>query len=47
MIRTCRLCLGEYRYDKVKKYKHGLQMCTKCQDVIIDLSLTANSLLRH
>ena len=47
MKRTCRLCLNEYRYANVKKYGHGLQLCTKCQDVIIGLCITADSFVRH
>ena len=47
MKRICSLCLQERRYNIVKKYEHQLQLCTKCQDVIIELSLTATSLLRH
>ena len=47
MKRICSLCLQEVRYDKVKKYPHKLQLCTKCQDVIIDLSLTVKSFVRH
>jgi len=47
MKRICSLCLDEYMYDKVKKYKHKLQLCTKCQDVILDISLTATSILRR
>jgi hypothetical protein len=40
MRRICSLCLQERHYAKVKKYPHKLQLCTKCQDVIADLSLT-------
>ena len=47
MKRICSLCLDDYPYHKVKKYKHKLQLCTQCQDVMIDLSLTAESLLRR
>jgi len=47
MKRTCTLCLSDYPYNKVKRYEHGLQLCTNCQDVIVDLSLTAKSFLRH
>ena len=46
MKRICSLCLSEYPYQKVKKYEHKLQLCVKCQDVILDLNLTAQSLLR-
>jgi len=39
MKRTCNLCLGDFRYDKVKKYStgranHSLQMCNYCFDVL-------------
>ena len=47
MKRICSLCLQEYMYNKVKKYEHPLQLCTKCQDAIIELSITATSILRH
>jgi hypothetical protein len=47
MKRICSLCLDDYPYHKVKKYQHKLQLCVKCQDVVIDLSLTAESLIRH
>ena len=47
MKRICSLCLAEYPYQKVKKYAHPLQLCDKCQDVLIDLNLTATSLLRR
>jgi len=38
MRRICSLCLQEVVYHQVKKYPHGLQLCTKCQDVILDLA---------
>ena len=47
MKRICSLCLDDYPYHKVKKYPHKLQLCVKCQDVMIDLGLTAQSLIRH
>jgi hypothetical protein len=47
MKRICSLCLAEYPYQKVKRYAHPLQLCEKCQDVLIDLNLTATSLLRR
>jgi len=41
MKRTCNLCLGDFRYDKVKQYTadrakpgHKLQMCNYCFDVL-------------
>jgi ribosomal protein L37AE/L43A len=42
MKRVCSLCLQERHYALVKKYPHGLNLCTKCQDVIADLSYTVN-----
>jgi hypothetical protein len=49
MKRICSLCLTEYSYYKVKKYKtHPLQLCNKCQDAIIDIvefSMAERSLL--
>jgi hypothetical protein len=47
MKRVCSLCLKSQMYDKVKKYHNDLQLCTKCQDVIIELSLTATSFVRR
>ena len=47
MKRTCTLCLRDYAYNKVKRYDHNLQLCVKCQDVIINLSSTPESLIRH
>ena len=47
MKRICSLCLDDYPYHKVKKYQHKLQLCVKCQDVIIELNLTPQSLLRQ
>jgi hypothetical protein len=47
MKRICSLCLQEKMYQRVTKYKHQLQLCTECQDVIIELSLTATSLVRR
>ena len=47
MKRICSLCLDQYPYQSVKKYQHRLQLCNKCQDVLIELSLTAESLLRR
>ncbi len=39
MKRICSLCLTEQSYYKVKKYKtHPLQLCSKCQDVIMDIA---------
>ena len=47
MKRICSLCLDEYRYTKVKKYRHRLQLCVHCQDVILELSSTTESILRR
>ena len=47
MKRTCTLCLSDYPYNKVSRYEHGLQLCTHCQDVFIQLSSTAESFLRR
>jgi len=47
MKRRCSLCLNEYYYGMVKKYKHGLQLCGHCQDVIAELSLPVESIFKH
>ncbi len=47
MRRTCSLCKAEKLYPQVKRYKHGLNLCTKCQDVIIDLGEYAITLQRY
>jgi hypothetical protein len=47
MKRICSLCLQERPYHLVKKYEHKLQLCGKCQDVLLDLTLTGHSLLRR
>jgi len=47
MKRICTLCLRERDYRKVKRYDHNLQLCVKCQDVIINLSSTPQSILRQ
>jgi len=47
MKRICSLCLNEYPYSEVKRYPHYLQLCTQCQDVIIELSSTAETFLRR
>ena len=47
MKRICSLCLQDIRYDKVKKYKHGLQLCCYCSDVIAELSLPVESIFKH
>jgi len=36
MKRICSLCLKEVPYKYVKKYPHGLQLCSKCIQVIND-----------
>jgi len=47
MKRFCNLCNREYVYHKVKIYRHGLQLCGKCQDVILDLAEEAITLQRY
>ncbi len=37
MKRACSLCLGEYPYQDVKKYKHGLHLCDLCHMIILDI----------
>ena len=47
MKRICSLCLQEYSYYKVKKYKtHPLQLCTKCQDAILTIVEESSALQR-
>jgi len=38
MKRRCSLCLQEAPYRFVKKYEHGLQLCVKCQDALLDIA---------
>ena len=39
MKRISSLCLTEYSYHKVKKWKtHPLQLCYNCQDAIITIT---------
>jgi len=38
MKRICSLCLGEYPYQEVKKYKHCLQLCDLCHMVVVDIA---------
>jgi hypothetical protein len=38
MKRVCNLCLGEYPYKDVKKFKHGLNLCDLCYMIIIDIT---------
>jgi len=47
MKRICSLCLQEVVYHNVKRYKHGLQLCGHCQDVIAQLSLPVESIFKH
>ena len=47
MKRICSLCLQEVIYHNVKRYKHGLQLCGHCQDVIAELSLPVESIFKH
>ncbi len=44
MKRICMLCKVEKQYYKVKRYPHGLQLCNKCQDVMMDLAEEANAI---
>ena len=45
MKRICSLCLQEYSYYKVKKWKtHPLQLCTKCQDAIMTVAEESSAL---
>ena len=37
MKRVCNLCLGEYPYQDVTKYKHGLNLCDLCYTIIVDI----------
>ena len=47
MKRICSLCLTEYAYYKVKKYKtHPLQLCNKCQEAIMTLAEESSILQR-
>jgi ribosomal protein L37AE/L43A len=47
MKRICSLCLQEIVYHNVKRYKHGLQLCGHCQDVIAELSLPVVPIFKH
>jgi len=47
MKRICSLCLQEIIYHNVKRYKHGLQLCGHCQDVISELSLPVVPIFKH
>ena len=38
------LCQAEKQYYKVKRYPHGLQLCNKCQDAMMDLAEEANAI---
>ncbi len=38
MKRVCSLCLNDYKYQDVKRFTHGLQLCDTCQDVIAALA---------
>ena len=44
MKRICMLCKVEKQYYKVKRYPHGLTLCNKCQDAIMDLAEEANAI---
>jgi hypothetical protein len=43
----CALCRAEKPYHSVKRYPHGLMMCVKCQDVMLDLAEEAITLQRY
>ena len=47
MKRICALCRAEKPYHSVKRYPHGLMMCVKCQDVMLDLAEEAIALQRY
>jgi len=47
MKRFCSLCKHQYIYHNVKLYRHGLRLCGKCQDVILDLAEEAITLQRY
>ena len=47
MKRECDLCRKHYTYWKVKIYPHGLQLCGKCQGVVLDLAEEAITLQRY
>ena len=47
MRRICSLCRAEKHYHSVKRYPHRLQLCIKCQDVILDLAEEAITLQRY
>ena len=42
MKRVCNLCLGEFQYGNVTKHKHGLNLCSKCENVILNIALQLN-----
>jgi hypothetical protein len=42
MKRVCNLCLGEYPYKDVKKYKHKLNLCDLCHMIILDIAERRN-----
>ena len=44
MKRICALCRAETPYHSVKRYPHGLQLCNKCQDAMMDLAEEANAI---
>ena len=47
MKRICGLCRAELHYHKIKLYRHGLKLCVKCQDVMLDLAEEAITLQRY
>ena len=47
MKRICSLCRAEKPDHSVKRYPHGLCLCVKCQDVVLDLEEEAITLQRY
>ena len=47
MRRVCSLSKAEKLYHSVKRYAHGLNLCIKCQDVVLDLAEEAITLQRY
>ena len=45
MKRHCSLCLGMYKYQDVKKYKHGLHICDTCYDCLEEIMCKHHMLL--
>jgi Zn-finger nucleic acid-binding protein len=47
MKRECHLCRAHYTHWKVKVYAHGLKLCGKCRDVLLDHGEEAITLQRY